>query len=377
MLLLAKASVELHGLALVEINPNETAQVWPTLQKHCKTVQALTLSPNPREDTKLQRSWAALTAPDLYRLGSRIGPVNCRALQQIMTRLQPNLVWAEDILTASLARRAAGNIPVVYSHYDWKWRIKRYRSGANAHHWRKRFDLWMSKRHEQALVRQVAGCVSASVTEADEIRRGGGRNVAYFPTLYTPIDPARQTAPGSPPRIVHLGGMQTTANMIGLQRFLQITWPELNRLLPAPPELWVIGNLESASPELLHSLQSAHAICTGFVENLLTVLRPCDLHIIPWEYNTGTRTRIPLALNYQQVLVSTRAAAACIDGLIDGENCVLVDDLHQLASSLAMLINDETTRSRIARAGRETFLNQFTQLAQQDRFNKYIRNISV
>lgn len=377
--LLANSGFELHAVILVncEKSPkNEAAyefQSMRELQSQFDSSELMEVCLDPKEDIFTKRLWSIASDPAFYRMGSRIGLKNCKMLQAYIERVKPDLIWAEDLFPATLARRASSKIPVVYSHHDWKWRIKSYRSRKQQIlNWRKRFDLWMGKRHEQTLVRQVDGCISASVSESQEIRQLGCIHVEFFPTLYEPINMQDQAPPGKSPRIVHLGGMQTTANLIGLERFLQITWPELCRLLPTPPEFWVIGSLKGAPPDLIRALAQAGAVCTGFVENLNAILRPFDLHIIPWEYNTGTRTRIPLALNYHQVLVSTRAAAACMDGLRDGRNCVLAEDLHQMAKKMVDLIQDEPARQSISQTGRVTFTEQFTLQAQQNRFNQFI-----
>jgi hypothetical protein len=166
--------------------------------------------------------------------------------------------------------------------------------------------------------------------------------------------------------------MQTTANRLGLERFLDVSWPIICQTSSVHPELWVVGSLAGASGSLLAKLKQAKAACPGFVDDLTTVLRPFDIHIIPWEHNTGTRTRIPLVLNYGQVLVSTKAGAACLPELRHNENCVLVHNLEQMAKEVMLLIPDESRRQKLARAGRDTFEKQYTREAVQPRFNQFL-----
>ena len=177
------------------------------------------------------------------------------------------------------------------------------------------------------------------------------------------------------PRIVHLGGMQATANRIGLERFLRVAWPKLKVQIKPKPELWVIGSLDGAPKTLQELLIQPGIVCTGYVDDLSSVLRPFDMHIIPWELNTGTRTRIPLILNYAQVLISTRAGAACIDELKHEVNCILVNDLKHMASEIKSLCNDDKKREAIGREGRNTFFNYFTLESQQPRFNHFIEDV--
>jgi len=377
--LLADYGFEIHVVCLLNCNSPPNLSIAHQFCQHIShktsSIEYIRLCPNPNEDGFFRRFCSIILDPAFYRMGSLIGSKNCALIQKHIFRIKPTIIWTEDLLAATLAQRASGMNKIVYSHHDWKWQIKMHRSKElGILNWRKRFDLWISKRHEQSLVSQVAGCVSGSISEAEGIRRVGGKNVDVFPTLYRPTNINKQTPSGESVRIVHLGGMQTTANVVGMQRFLQITWPELRRLFSVPPEFWVIGNLNGAPPDLIKSLDQIEAKCTGYVEDLSEVLRPFDIHVIPWEYDTGTRTRIPLVLNFHQVLVSTQAAAACINGLIDGENCILVANLFEMANRLAELIHDEAMRRRIAQLGKRTFLSKFTLHAQRDRFGQFMES---
>ncbi len=137
----------------------------------------------------------------------------------------------------------------------------------------------------------------------------------------------------------------------------------------------MIGSLNGASPALLDKLSLAGAVCTGSVEDLTTVLRPGDIHIIPWEHDTGTRTRIPLVMNYAQVLVSTRAAAACIAELVPGKNCILVENLKEMAGQIVGLYSQPEIRKELGLAGRQTFEEHFTREALQPDFDRFLQAI--
>jgi len=143
--------------------------------------------------------------------------------------------------------------------------------------------------------------------------------------------------------------------------------------MSTPPELWIVGSLNGLDDGLARQLKRAEAHCTGFVEDLRTVLRPYDLHVIPWEYDTGTRTRLPVAFNHAQVVLATRASAACLPEARHGENCVLVDRLAEMAEPLAALAGDAARRRDLGAAARATFLHAFTREARQGAFDTFIR----
>jgi glycosyltransferase involved in cell wall biosynthesis len=170
--------------------------------------------------------------------------------------------------------------------------------------------------------------------------------------------------------------MQTTANRVGLEHFLDTTWPIIRDELSEPPEFWVIGSLSGAPQSLLDKLDEVGAICTGYVKDLASVLRPYDIHIVPWEHDTGVRTRVPLILNYKQALVAVKDSVACFPELHDKDNCLLASDLNDMANEIIDLLSKHEQRRQIAERGRETFLAHFTREAVQPRFDSLLKTFS-
>lgn len=292
------------------------------------------------------------------------------SLKKLVMRVQPDLIWAEHWQPALVAMATGLEVPVVYSHHDWKWRIKMLRRGKRERGGRHRYRTFMQRRMEEDLVRNVAGCVSGSASEVRELKALGARNVGYFPTTVRPVEQAACAAL-DPPRVVHLGTLSATASREGLRRFMDVVWPAVQAQMNVPPELWIVGSTEGAPRDLEEKLAAAGAIRTGFVEDLASVLRCYDLHVMPWEHDTGTRTRLPVAFNHRQVVVATRAAVACLPEVRDGENCVLVEELTDMAGRIVSLCNNET-RKRLGDAARETLLEAFTREAMQARFEAYV-----
>jgi glycosyltransferase involved in cell wall biosynthesis len=350
-------------------------EIWDRVNGWCISCHFIQIHRIIRQSAPLKHLWLLLKDPVSYFFP--VSQETISNLQKVILNVNPNLIWAEHLSPALLALKSTNDFPIIYSHHDWEWLIGWHRRNAeNRNIFKSIFSTWLTKRIEDNLVRQVSGCVSASSTEKDQIMKLGAKNSAYFPTTYFPVEQLFDPMPlNNSARIVHLGGMKTTANRVGLQRFLDITWPLICKNLMSPPELWVIGTLEGASVSLLNKIKQAGAVCTGFVYDLSPVLRPYDIHIIPWEHNTGTRTRIPLALNYSQVLVSTKTAAACLPELANGIDCILVDDLYSMGKEILVLLSDQTRRKRIGQEGRNTFKENFVRDAIQPRFNKFINNV--
>jgi len=366
LVVLTEGSGQGQFAQFVQRDPN----TWKAVQQRCESCHTIPFRLATRQSAPLRYLLGALRDPLSYYAAEDVG--TRAAFQTLVSKTGPDVIWAAHYKPVLLALRAAGDRPVVFAHSDWASRIGKLRGPATGSKLRLGLKSWLWRRAERALMRKVTGCVSVSATEAAEVRDLGLRHVAYVPPTYDSVPAPFDDPPSDSVRIVHVGGMRTTASRLGLQRLLDVVWPTLLHLLGKPPELWVVGDLDGASAELLARLKRAGAVCTGFVPDLRSVLRPYDLHVIPWEHNTGTRTRIPVALNHGQVLVSTRAAAACLPEVRSEANCVLVDDLQSMSYAIARLLCDKLRRAELARAGRATFLAHFTREAVQPRFDEFM-----
>lgn len=308
---------------------------------------------------------------------------NLDRLRAIVSQIRPDVIWAEHYLAAWLAIKMTLDIPMIYGHHDWEWKLIPLRKRHNSPNpslgikalVRQSLRRFQRKRLDEALVRRVTAVASVSASEAQDAKRLGARHVIYLPPAYPPVVLPQVPEETDRPRIVHLGQMRTTATRVGLGDFLERGWPELVRTVDQIPEFWVIGRLDGATPQMLSALQRIGAKCPGFVENLSAVFRPYDIHIVPWNYNTGVRTRIPLALNYGQALVAMRATAACFNELRDGENCLLVSGFREMAHAIRQLLSDDDLRRRIADEGRKTFLACFTREGLQPRFDQFLEQL--
>lgn len=349
----------------------EQPHIWQQVQGWVRSSRHIVVGQQEHRPPRWQRAMTALRDPVAFKQGV-INPTTLAMLRKAIDRVAPDLIWAEHFLPALLVSRLRPAVPVIYSHHDWFWRIKWLRRGQKGRDLFARWYFFRLRRTEEALIRQVTGCISASATEASEIEALGGQCVAYLPTAYPPVALPLLQEPLPAPRVVHLGGMRTTANRLGLERFLDIVWPQVCKQMTTPPELWVVGDLRGISDPLQRQLEQAGAVCTGFAPNLATVLRPYDIHVMPWEYNTGTRTRLPVIFNFAQVLVATSASAACVPEAQHASNALLVDALPDMAATIIALCADSTQRKQLGQAARHTFEQSFVRAALQPRFDRFL-----
>ena len=291
---------------------------------------------------------------------------NIDYLQKIVKEKTIDLVWCEWRWSTIWAMQTPLSIPKIYAHHDWEYKLALLRSKPTLN---KRFHTFQKKRVEMQMVKNMTACVSGSKTEAEEIKRISNKKALYLPTTYENIIPKLTTK--KQPSIVHLGGMGTTANRLGLERFLDVCWPNIKSSVPNV-ELIIVGSLKRAQPTLQRKLEDNQIKRVGFVENLEEILSPEDIHIIPWEYNTGTRTRIPVALNYRQTLVATRESSKCYPEITD-DNAVLCDNLEQMKEAIIHLYSNREKLHLLASKGKQTFLNNFTLESQLNQLKDFLK----
>lgn len=371
--LLARSGHALSAVVLQRQEASRSIETWEGVQHWVESITPLSCYVENGSIGIVGRLRRVLADP-IRRVGQSFDEAVIRGFRNIVEQQQPDMIWAEHWRPAGLASTLVNEVPIIYSHHDWRWRIKRLRHGVAPWQLRRRYRFVRLRRAEEAMVRRVAGCVSGSATEAADIQRLGAKHVGYFPATYAPADLEAMDVPSGKPRIVHLGGMQTTASREGLARFVEVVWPEIEATARQKPELWVVGSLQGIPSSLRKALQRIGAVCTGFVEELGEVLRPFDIHVIPWEYDTGTRTRLPVAFNYEQIVVATQASAACMPEAASGDNCILVGDLSEMAAEVVALLEDAERREQLGRNAREVFLRSFTREALQPRFNDFLNN---
>lgn len=263
-------------------------------------------------------------------------------------------VWTEWRWAALWANFSNLNIPIIYSHHDWEYKLAKLRKKRTLI---EKFHTFQKKRVEINLVKKVRACVSGSKTETNEIIITSKKKALYLPTTYNSINIT--LLPNINPKIVHLGGMGTTANRKGLERFIDVCWNKIKNKIPNV-ELWVIGSTKQAPITLLNKFKDSQIICKGFVRNLETVLFPEDIHIIPWEYNTGTRTRVPVIFNNRQVLVATKASVEAFPEIKSEKNAILCNNLDDMSKEIIELYKNKNKIKKLSNAGKQLFLERFT-----------------
>ena len=337
------------------------AAVWAEVQAMCASITITTLPQRPNLWQKVQDRLAnRLSGQDaIFPL---LRTVAHAEFKRLLRQTRPDFIFAQHLWPAQVAVLQK-EVPVIFSHHDWLFRIKALRS--------RQAESEAMRQMEERVARQAAAVTSGSAVECQQLRDIGCANVAYIPVAYKPAELDLDTLPDEP-RLVHFGGLATTATRVGLERFAALVWPHIR----PKPLFYAVGDISSAalSPTLPQFL--SEVVCTGHVTDWPTVLRPYDLHLIPWEHSTGQRTRLPVAFNFGQVVVAARPGIAGYPEAQDGLNCRLVDRLEEMAPVISELLADPAQRLRLGRAARETFMDSFTRPGLLPRYQTLIERVT-
>ena len=274
-------------------------------------------------------------------------------------RLRPDVIWVERTELAAVVMKATKSDRWILSQHDIRshvLRIRRQQMSVVQRWW-----LSVSQRAETQVLRAAPVIVTASSTDASRSVKMGAKNIRLITMAYDQIMPEPNVPAEQDVYIAHLGSLETTANRVGLEAYLQKVHPLIRSTLQKySVPLLVIGDASRLKEPLKSMLEEADADLKGFISDLSTVLRPFNIVILPYEHDSGYRTKLPLLFNYAQVVVATRAAISGmqVEGL--DQVCVIVEKLENFPAVLLRLIADPAERQRLGQAAYQFFEAHYT-----------------
>lgn len=271
------------------------------------------------------------------------------AIRFRIAQIKPDLLWAEHSDSAAGVWGLGPNLPWVYSQTDMRYLIRSIRNSQRGLH-NKVADM-AGRRAEASVIRAASLVVTGSRHEQLRLHEAGARAVCVIPMVSQTFPSLDLTAaPASDLRLIHLGALETTANRHGLMTYLSLVHGATRAL--ANFTLMVVGDTTGLKPPLSDLLQQPGVVCTGYVPDLATVLRPFDISILPYPHDSGYRTKLPLLMSYAQVILATRAAVAgsVLPGLADA--CILLDRVEDFPAKIAWLGANPAERKRLGLVAR-------------------------
>ena len=200
-------------------------------------------------------------------------------------------------------------------------------------------------------------CVSASEAKliANKTRLQTGYVPIVSPDNVEPL-PAAVFSPNS--RFWFYGSSGATANKIMLAHLRDKLLPAIKAILPAA-EFHQVGSYDTHAADAIIWMKNNFNV-HGFAADPAKLFQRGDFCLIPYEYDTGFRTKLPELCGYGMIAAGYPATFACCPEMRDGYNCVIAESPQSLADKLARLAADAPARERLAIGAIETRRKNFS-----------------
>lgn len=268
--------------------------------------------------------------------------------------IQPDLIWADSIGAMAFIPKDAP--PILYAHHDFLHRLESVRRRTDRKLRRSSLvPLTLLKRLEKRLCSRASSAISASASEGSQLSRWG-ISCQYIPVVGPYLE--RSTVlPRARPAVVLLG-RSNTAMRATRQDFVDNILPLITPLkldldwhqVGSPP------SRRERSFEALFPLFDRR----GFVDDIADAIRPADLSLVSYPYDTGFRTKFVTACALSAVNIGYAVTYLCSREFSGGENCLMAEDPKHLADEIERFANDAGLRKRLSEASRVTYEERFT-----------------
>jgi glycosyltransferase involved in cell wall biosynthesis len=213
----------------------------------------------------------------------------------------------------------------------------------------RRYDtvIAVSKRDAAVLAKQYALPV---VEDIDT-----GVDLDFF--AFQPLEAASDPGPDGG-TLIFTATMSWAANVEGIHFLLDEVWPLLLRARPNIKAVIIGRNPPTSLSDKIRERGLAVTL-TGFVDDIRPYVQGAHVYVIPLFVGSGTRIKAFEAMAMGRPVVSTSLG---IEGLevTHGEHFLRADNGAEFATGILSLLNDATSRARIARGARDLMEAKFS-----------------
>lgn len=290
-----------------------------------------------------------LRAPDLRGHRTQV--------RAALDRIRPDLVWAEEQLTAVLV---PDNAPFILGHVDFYFRLMHVRDAFRKLRRPNTMTRGRLEDLEYDLSRRARVTLVCSKTDAALFQTRGiaARYIPVVGPTLPPPDPARLSSGR-----FFLFGKANTAMRAARQHLRTVVWPLLDADLRRdwhqvgdPPKharndpswTWLTQNL------------TVH----GFVDELSGLFQFGDASVMPYPYDASGHAKYSVSMGYGVVNIAYEQAIRSTPELVADINCLAPTSPQGLVDALRRFRDDASLRRRLAAASRATYERELSFEAQ-------------
>jgi glycosyltransferase involved in cell wall biosynthesis len=262
---------------------------------------------------------------------------------------------------------------VVYSFHDFESNLIKVRRLRKSYPvtWKTRAYWRLAAWMERRLLRRAARIICVSASETDKLRANWQANAEYIPTVPFTEPPALKEFKAGPLRLWFYGSSGATSNKIMLDHLMGELFTPLSSALPSA-EFHQLGAYSTYDAEKIKWLHD-HFTVHGFVEDPAKMFQTGDICLMPYQQDTGFRTKIPEVCGYGMIPAGYGPTFACCPEMRDGFNCIIAETPAQLVEKLAQLQADEPARRRLATNAYQTRRQDFSFAVLLERYRHILK----
>ncbi len=293
--------------------------------------------------------WAARGAfgfPDGRASMATSGRRQARALEELLDRLRPQLIFAHRIEAAAPLIRLRRSLPPIVIDIDDIEHVKIERAAQAAPKAAQQWSIWLNARLARHAERQIGKRAALLLVASNLDRRKlgalcRGASIATIPNTVT--------APALPPAnartALFVGHANYPPNREAIFWLANEIWPLVQSEVPEA-RLTIVGEGSDR-----FGVSTDGVSCVGFAEDLEPFYASARLAVCPIRRGGGTRLKILEAASRARAVVSTEVGA---EGLAfeRGSEIVIADDAQSFAEACVKLLRDRERAETIGRRAR-------------------------
>lgn len=346
-----------HEVHLIALNPDAE------IEESVAALAASVMTIQPRMPSSGSLEWVStkifnpetliLRRPDTFGYRAEV--------QRALERIRPDLVWAEEQLTAVLVPRG---VPLILSHVDFFFRLMRLRRRYRKLRRPNTMSNTSLERFEYELSRRARVTVVASSTDAQLFRKHG-ITASYIPVVGPTLpQPDRQRFSSGR---FFLFGKANTSMRAARQHLRTVVWPELDRELQL--DWHQVGDPPARTGDdpswaWLTERFKVH----GFVHDIAALFQFGDASVMPYPIDASGHAKYSVVMGYGMVNVGYEAGFRSQPELIHRQNCLAAATTKELVDCLREFRGNPTLRRQLAEASRATYDHHFSFEAQLRNF---------
>jgi polysaccharide biosynthesis protein PslH len=174
-----------------------------------------------------------------------------------------------------------------------------------------------------------------------------------------------------PATLIYAGALTYQANFDAVDYFLREIFPLVQEKRP-DVVFYVTGTVDGVN---LNSLpQVKGVIFTGYLPSVSAKIAECWASVVPLRIGGGTRLKILESLGLGTPVITTSKGAEGLE-LVPERDVLIADDAESFACQVVRLLEDESLRCRLSRAGRSLVEEKYDWRIIGAEFCKYIEGV--